>query len=204
MVKYGLSHSEEAVLSVLRYVSKDGLWEGSYADLARLAGFGSRKTLFDIVTRLESMGLLLTENNGARTVFMVCKNRTEVSENRTEVSENDKKERKEAKEIKKEKKEENILYIFNNKKNKETAAGDFENKINKPSGVKEVAEYCETHAQVFNFQACKEYYYYNEGRGWRGVSDWHFDFAYRYNKIRRRIERTAVQTASLTEYRPLR
>ena len=55
--------------------------------------------------------------------------------------------------------------------------------------MKEVVEYCRTHAEVFNAQACKEYYYYNEGRGWRGVSDWHYDFAYRYNKIRRQIER---------------
>ena len=94
MLAHGLSHSEEAVLSVLRYVSTDGLWEGSYAELARLAGFCSRVTLQRTVQRLNERGLLLIEENGHKSVFLIVQN--------------EKKERKEPKEIKKEK----IFYIF--------------------------------------------------------------------------------------------
>ena len=203
MQKYGLSHGEEAVLSALRYVSKDGMWIGSYSALSRLACFVSRKTLYRTVYRLVDMGLILIEENGYKTVFVISQksgqNDTESGQNDTASGQNDtasgqnvqERKKKNQKEIKKE--EKNNIYIFNQNKDKgkniETAAGNFEIKINKPSGVNEVAEYCRSHAKLFNMEACKEYYYYNEGRGWKGVTDWHYDFAYHYNKIRRRIER---------------
>ena len=188
MQKYGLSHGEEAVLSALRYVSTGGIWVGSYAALSRLACFSSRQTLYRTVYRLVDMGLILIEENGYKTVFVIAQ---KSAQNDTESAQNDKERKK--KNQKERKKEEKKLYIFNQNKDKgkniETAAGNFEIKINKPSGVNEVAEYCKSHAKLFNIEACKEYYYYNEGRGWKGVTDWHYDFAYHYNKIRRRIER---------------
>ena len=199
MQKYGLSHGEEAVLSALRYVSKDGMWVGSYAALSRIAAFSNRMSLYRTVYRLVDMGLILIEEKGHKTVFVIAQNDTQNAQNETRNVQNEpsivqneqERKKKNQKEIKKE--EKNNIYIFNQNKDKgkniETAAGNFEIKINKPSGVNEVAEYCKSHAKLFNMEACKEYYYYNEGRGWKGVTDWHYDFAYHYNKIRRRIER---------------
>ncbi len=205
MQKYGLSHGEEAVLSALRYVSKDGMWEGSYAALSRLACFSSRETLRRTVYCLVNKGLILIEENGQKKVFVIAQNEPRNAQNEPRNAQNEpsiaqneqERKKKNQKEIKKE--EKNNIYIFNQNKDKgkniETAAGNFEIKINKPSGVNEVAEYCRSHAKLFNMEACKEYYYYNEGRGWKGVTDWHYDFAYHYNKIRRRIEREQARGA---------
>ena len=100
MQKYGLSHGEEAVLSALRYVSKDGMWEGSYAALSRLACFISRDTLYRTVYRLVDKGLILIEENGHKTVFVITQNETRNTQNETSNPQNEQ-ERKKKKQKKK-------------------------------------------------------------------------------------------------------
>ena len=119
MQKYGLSHGEEAVLSALRYVSTGGIWVGSYAALSRLACFSSRVTLRRTVYRLVNEGLILIEEKGHKTVFVIVQNETQNVQNETRnvqnepsIVQNDKeRKKKNQKEIKKEeKKGEKIIY----------------------------------------------------------------------------------------------
>ena len=113
MQKYGLSHGEEAVLSALRYVSKDGMWEGSYAALSRLACFSSRVPLRRTVYRLVNEGFILIEEKGHKTVFVIPQNETSIPQNETSIPQNAKeRKKKNQKEIKKEEKKGGK--IFNN------------------------------------------------------------------------------------------
>ena len=105
MQKYGLSHGEEAVLSALRYVSKDGIWEGSYAALSRLACFSSRETLRRTVYCLVDKGHILIEENGQKKVFVIAQNEPRNAQNEPSNAQNEQeRKKKNQKEIKKEEK----------------------------------------------------------------------------------------------------
>ena len=110
MQEYGLSHSEEAVLSALRYVSKDGIWVGSYAALSRIAAFSNRMSLYRAVYRLVDKGLILIEESGHKTVFVITQNEPRNTQNEPSITQNEQeRKKKNQKEIKKE--EKNNIYF---------------------------------------------------------------------------------------------